>query len=133
MDAAATLDRGFVLDTEQNEPSSSEQAPSSNDAPASNDDATSPAAPVSPVAAPLALVTATPALGSDDIEIPDSQADTTDTDTEEEDEADARFVDCSLELISSPTPANRERFDDGPSSSKGSLKRPVGFSSASAT
>ncbi|KAG8929402.1 hypothetical protein FRC01_004385 [Tulasnella sp. 417] len=130
MVATAIWYRGFVLDTEENEASSSKGAPSSDDAPTSNDNATSPAqgndppaSPASPVAAPAVLVTATPALGSNVIEIPDSQANTTDTDTEEEDEADARFVDCSLELISPTTRTNLERFDDGPSSSKGSLKR----------
>ncbi|KIO29799.1 hypothetical protein M407DRAFT_21049 [Tulasnella calospora MUT 4182] len=132
IDAAAILDRGFVVDVEENGGSSSEEAPSSDDASASIDDSTSsaqannrPASPLPRVAEPTVLVTATPALGSDDIEIPDSQADTTDTDTDEEDEADARFVDCSLELICPPTPDNRERFGAGPSSSKGSLKRPV--------
>ncbi|KAG8893825.1 hypothetical protein FRC00_009982, partial [Tulasnella sp. 408] len=129
MDAAAILDRGFVVDAEEN---GSEGAPSSDDAPVSNDDSTSsahagdrPASPAPQAAEPAVLVAATPALGSDDIEIPDSQADTTETDTDEEDEADARFVDCSLELICPPTPSNRERFDHGPRSSKGSLKRPA--------
>ncbi|KAG8929399.1 hypothetical protein FRC01_004382 [Tulasnella sp. 417] len=88
MDAAAILDQGFVLNTEENEASSSKGAPSSDEAPSSNDDATSPAqangppaSPASPAAPSVVLVTATPALGSDDIEIPDTQADATDTDT----------------------------------------------------
>ncbi|KAG8961859.1 hypothetical protein FRC00_011044 [Tulasnella sp. 408] len=58
------------------------------------------------------------ALGSDDIENPASQADATETDANEEDEADARLVDCSLELICSPTPSHvpppheRARLDE---------------------
>ncbi|KAG8912760.1 hypothetical protein FRC01_004918 [Tulasnella sp. 417] len=104
MGAAAILDRSFVLDTEENEPSSSEGAPSSDDAtsPAQANDR--PASPVPPVAAPGVLVVATPALSSDDIEIPDSQANTTNT---------------------KRAPANRKRFDDGPSASRDSWKRPV--------
>ncbi|KAG8939815.1 hypothetical protein FRC04_005963 [Tulasnella sp. 424] len=130
-DASAILDTGFVLDAEENGGSSSDGAPSS-DGPVATDDVSASSvetarrstSPVPQVTEPTVLVAATPAYGSDDIEIPDSQA-STDSDTDEEDEADARFVDCSLELISPPTPSNAERLDGGRSASKGSLKRPV--------
>ncbi|KAG8998232.1 hypothetical protein FRB90_012349, partial [Tulasnella sp. 427] len=111
------FDIAFIRDVERE--SSSEGAPSSDDVVPPSEPSASPI-----VEVPEVLVVAT-APDSDDIEIPDSQADNGDSDTDEEDEADARFVDCSLELISPPTPTLGNRLGDVPTHSNSSLKRSV--------